>query len=57
MSQGSLQGLSQESGVELHSCGQAQLLGLGDLERRKNHVRTPATDPSSPLPCPRALFS
>lgn len=34
MSQGSLQGLSQESGVELHSCGQAQLLGLGDLERR-----------------------
>lgn len=49
MSQGSLQGLPQESGVEFHSCSQAQPLGLSDLERRKNHVRTSAADPSSPL--------
>lgn len=49
MSQGSLQGLLQESGIELQSCSQAQPLGLTDLERRKNHVWTLAAD-LSPLP-------
>lgn len=56
MSQSSLQGLPQESGVEFHSCSQAQPLGLSDLERRMNRIRTPAADPSSPLSCPWALL-
>lgn len=46
-SQGGLQGLPQEGGVERQGSGQAQSLGLSDLGRRKN-VRTPAPDPSSP---------
>lgn len=49
MSEGSLQGLPQESGVELEGCSQAQPLGFSDLGRRKNHVRPPAANPS-PLP-------
>lgn len=32
------------------TCSQAQPLGLSDLERRKNHVRTSAADPPFPYP-------
>lgn len=48
MSQGGLQGLSQERGVERQGRGQAQPLGLSDLGRRKNRVRAPAADLSPP---------
>lgn len=52
MSQGGLQGLPQESGVERQGRGQAQPLGLSDLGRSKN-VRIPAAEPSPPI-CPWA---
>lgn len=46
MFQGGLQRLPQESGVECQGGGHAQPLGLSDLGRRQNHVRTAAAHPS-----------
>lgn len=51
-SQRGLQGLPQESGVEPQGRGQAQPLGLSDLGRRKNQVKT-----ASPLPPDPGLHS
>lgn len=56
MFQGGLQRLPQESGVECQGGGHAQPLGLSDLGRRKNCVRTAAAHPS-PHPSAPGLCS